>query len=126
MNNEKKLKLIKEVGAEIIKEEELINLLKTKKKITAYDGFEPSGDMHIAQGLLRAINIKKLLDAGIDFKMLIADWHAWLNNKIGGDLKKIRKIGDYFIEIWKSCGLDTNKISFIYANDIVKNKNYFA
>ena len=43
MDYKEKLKLIKEVGEEIISEDELINLLKTKKEIIAYDGFEPSG-----------------------------------------------------------------------------------
>ena len=125
MKLEKKIELIKQVGEEIITEKELTELLESKKKIIAYDGFEPSGNIHIAQGLLRAINIQKLLDAGIHFKIFIADWHAWLNNKMDGDLEKIRKTGEYFIEVWKSCGLDTDKISFIWANDIVKNKDYW-
>ncbi|RLG13699.1 MAG: tyrosine--tRNA ligase [Candidatus Nanohalarchaeota archaeon] len=125
MDLKKRVALVKEVGEEIITETELTELLKTKKKIIAYDGFEPSGNIHIAQGLLRAIYIRKLIDAGIYFKMYIADWHAWLNNKMNGDLEKIRKCGDYFVEVWKSCGLDTGKISFVYANDIVKNKDYW-
>jgi tyrosyl-tRNA synthetase len=37
------------VGEEIIQEEELMNLLKVKSNPTCYDGFEPSGRMHIAQ-----------------------------------------------------------------------------
>ncbi|OYT34550.1 MAG: tyrosine--tRNA ligase [Candidatus Aenigmarchaeota archaeon ex4484_52] len=124
-NLNKKLDLIKQVGEEIITENDLNELLKNKKKIIAYDGFEPSGNIHIAQGLLRAINIGKFLDAGISFKMFIADWHAWLNNKFGGDLDKIKKCGDYFIEVWKSYGLDTGKISFVYSSDIVKNRDYW-
>ena len=53
--------LIREVGEEIITESELKALLRKKKNLIAYDGFEPSGmDIHIAQGLLRAININKM------------------------------------------------------------------
>jgi tyrosyl-tRNA synthetase len=37
------------VGEECINEEELRNLLKHKPHPVAYDGFEPSGRMHIAQ-----------------------------------------------------------------------------
>ncbi len=38
------------VGEEVLQESELRNLLDKKKEgITAYDGFEPSGRMHIAQ-----------------------------------------------------------------------------
>ena len=57
MTPEEKLELIKQVGEEIVSEEELLELLKTKKNLIAYDGFEPSGKIHIAQGLLRAINV---------------------------------------------------------------------
>jgi len=54
MNIKQRLDLIKQVGEEVITEEELKTLLETKKHPIAYDGFEPSGDMHIAQGILRA------------------------------------------------------------------------
>ena len=90
MDVETKIGLIKQVGEEIVTEEELRELLSAKQHPIAYDGFEPSGtDIHIAQGVLRAININKMTRAGIKFKILVADWHAWANNKMGGDLEKI-------------------------------------
>ena len=101
MDIEERMRLIKEVGEEIITEQELKELLQTKTHPIAYDGFEPSGRMHIAQGLLRTINVNKMIKAGIRFKMLIADWFALMNNKLGGDMKKIRTTGKYYIEIWK-------------------------
>jgi tyrosyl-tRNA synthetase len=60
--------------------------------------------MHIAQGVLRAINVNKLTSTGCVFKFWVADWFAQLNNKMDGDLKKIRMIGQYMIEIWKAIG----------------------
>ena len=125
MDLEGRLKLIREVGEEIITEEDLINLLKEKKHPIAYDGFEPSGDMHLAQGILRAININKMTKAGCKFKILLADWHAWANNKMGGDLEKIQTVGRYLIEVWKACGLETDNVEFLWANDIVSDKNYW-
>ena len=62
-----------------------------------YDGFEPSGRMHIAQGVLRAINVNKLTSAGCMFKFWVADWFAQLNNKMGGDLAKIQTVGRYVL-----------------------------
>jgi tyrosyl-tRNA synthetase len=117
MDIEEKLRLIKEVGEEIIEEEELRELLKTKKKIIAYDGFEPSGQIHIAQGILRAINVNKLTKAGIHFKFWVADWFALMNNKMGGDLEKIRIVGEYFIEVWKACGMDLSNVEFLWASE---------
>ena len=125
MNPQERLNLIKQVGEEIIGEEELLELLKTKKQLIAYDGFEPSGRIHIAQGLLRAININKMTKAGIKFKMLVADWHGWANNKMGGDLEKIQVVGKYFIEVWKSCGLDINNVEFVWASDLLNSREYW-
>ena len=120
-----KLELIKQVGEEIITEEDLKHLLETKQKPIAYDGFEPSGQVHIAQGILRALNVNKMLKAGIHFKMYAADWHAWANLKFGGDLEKIQIAGDYLIEVWKACGMDTDKVEIVRATDVVNNQEYW-
>ena len=126
MDFEAKLELIKQVGEEILTEEELINLLKTKDHPIAYDGFEPSGtDIHIAQGILRAININKMTKAGVKFKMWVADWHAWANNKMGGNLEHIQLVGNYMIEVWKHCGMDLKNVEFLWANDAVKEPEYW-
>jgi len=126
MDADKRLELIKQVGEEIITEEDLKELLQKKKNPIAYDGFEPSGiNIHIAQGLLRAININKMIKAGCKFKILIADWHAWANNKMGGNLEHIQKVGKYLIEVWKACDMDLNKVEFIWASELVKDDNYW-
>ena len=117
MDIKEKINLIKEVAEEIITEEDLIKLLEAKKKPVAYDGFEPSGQIHIAQGLLRAINVNKLTSCGIKFKFLVADYFAMLNNKLEGDLKKIRITGEYAIEVWKSCGMNLKNVEFIWASE---------
>jgi tyrosyl-tRNA synthetase len=126
MDSKTRLGLIKEVGEEIITEDELKHLLGTGQPLIAYDGFEPSGTgIHIAQGLLRAININKMTKAGCKFKMLVADWHAWANNKMGGNLEHIQEVGKYLIEVWKSCGMDLDKVEFIWSSDLVKDDEYW-
>jgi len=125
MTIEDRLDLIKQVGEEIIQEEELKKLLESGEEIIAYDGFEPSGQIHIAQGLLRAINVNKMIKAGVKFRMWVADWHAMANNKMGGDLEKIKTVGKYFIEVWKACGMDLSKVKFMWASDMAKNSDYW-
>lgn len=125
MDINEKLNLIKSVGEEIVTDAELVELLKTKEKISAYDGFEPSGRIHIAQGLLRSMNVSKMNKAGVHFIMLVADWHAMLNHKYGGDIEKIQKAGKYFIEVWKSTGMDLSKVEFVWASDLVKRDGYW-
>ena len=122
---DERLALIKQVGEEILEEEELRALLATKEHFVAYDGFEPSGRIHIAQAVLRAINVNRMTKAGAHFKMWVADWHAWANNKLGGDLEKIQITGKYFIEIWKAAGMDLKHVEFLWASDVVKDDNYW-
>lgn len=120
-----RLNLVKQVGEEIVQEDELKKLLESGEEIIAYDGFEPSGQIHIAQGLLRAINVNKMTKAGVRFKMWVADWHALANNKMGGDLEKIQTVGKYFIEVWKASGMDMSKVEFHWASDMAKNPDYW-
>lgn len=125
MDIETRLELIRQIGEEIITEQELRELLQTKTQPIAYDGFEPSGRIHIAQGILRTVNVNKMIKAGVKFKMLVADWFAWMNNKMGGDLEKIRTTGEYLLEVWKACGMRTDKIDFIWAKDLVTKENHW-
>ncbi|MFH1827072.1 MAG: tyrosine--tRNA ligase [bacterium] len=125
MTTGEKLELLKSVGEEIITENELKDLLSSDEKLISYDGFEPSGQMHIGQGILRTININKLIKAGIKFKMLVADWHAFANKKMCGDLEKIKTVGKYFIEVWKAAGLDMENVEFVWASDLVKDTDYW-
>lgn len=125
MTTEEKLQLIRQVGEEIIGEDELKTLLDSNEQLIAYDGFEPSGQMHIAQGILRTINVNKMTKAGIKFKMLVADWHGYANNKMGGDLEKIQTVGKYFIEVWKAAGMDLDNVEFVWASELVKKDEYW-
>jgi tyrosyl-tRNA synthetase len=119
----KKVDSICSIGEEVLDRENLINLLKYKKEIVAYDGFEPSGRMHIAQGLLRAHNVNKFTQAGVKFKFWVADWFALMNLKLGGDLKKIQKAGKDMIEIWKACGMDMTNVEIIWSSEEINKRS---
>jgi tyrosyl-tRNA synthetase len=120
---EERYKLIRIVGEECVKESELRNLIKNKKdQIRCYDGFEPSGRMHIAQGVMKAINVNRLTKAGCRFIFLVADWFALMNNKMGGDLQKIQTVGKYMIEVWKSIGMNLENVEFVWSSQIINDK----
>uniref|UniRef100_A0A2N9JBN5 tyrosine--tRNA ligase n=1 Tax=Fagus sylvatica TaxID=28930 RepID=A0A2N9JBN5_FAGSY len=116
--------LVRSVGEECLLDEELLKLLQKKPEPICYDGFEPSGRMHIAQGVMKAINVNKLTSAGCRVKIWIADWFAQLNNKLGGDLKKIETVGQYFIEIWKAVGMDLEggKVEFLWSSKEINSR----
>lgn len=119
---DERIELILSVG-ECETREGLRALLEKKPSPpVCYDGFEPSGRMHIAQGILKAINVNKLTKAGCIFKFWIADWFAQLNKKMGGDMKKIRVVGKYFVEIWKASGMNMENVHFLYASDEINQR----
>lgn len=125
-SSQERLELIKSVGEECIQEAELLKLLESGKPIRAYDGFEPSGRMHIAQGLLKAINVNKLTACGVEFVFWVADWFALLNNKMGGDIEKIQTVGKYMIEVWKSAGMNMENVRFLWSSEeIIKGQNEY-
>ena len=125
MDVETRLKLIEGVGEEIITHQELKTLLETKTHPIAYDGFEPSGLAHLPFGVFRPLLLKDLIKAGIKFKLFLADWHAAINNKMEGDLEKIKKVGRYFIEVWKAAGVDLSKVETVWASDLCKELDYW-
>lgn len=126
MDIETKLNLIKRPPTEeIITEQELRQLLETKEHPVAYDGFEPSGLLHLGSGILRAIKVNDFLEAKVDFILWIADWFGYINNKMGGDLELLKKVGEYFIEGWEACGVDIKKVKVIWTSDAVKDPEYW-
>lgn len=71
----------------------------------------------LSQGVMKTINVNKLTKGGCKVKIWIADWFAKMNNKMGGDLKKIQTVGRYMIEIWKAVGMDLNGVEFIWSSE---------
>ncbi|KAL6784478.1 hypothetical protein ACKKBF_B01980 [Auxenochlorella protothecoides x Auxenochlorella symbiontica] len=119
---EEKFALCRSVAEECIQDEDLRRLLEKKPNPIAYDGFEPSGRMHIAQGVLKALNVNKLTKCGVTFRFWVADWFAQLNNKMGGDLKKIQTVGNYMVEIWKAVGMDMDRVEFLHASEEINKR----
>jgi tyrosyl-tRNA synthetase len=122
------------LGEECTTPNDLFELIKYhhsigwKKPIICYDGFEPSGRMHLAQGFMKANIVNTLTNNGCQFKFWVADSFAKMNHKLGGDDKKIRKAGELMIEIWKLCEMNMDKVEFIWASEeISKNSDaYYA
>lgn len=122
------------VGEECISAEELRQLLLKKGRgatsttstgevspspsFILYDGFEPSGRMHIAQGVFKAMNVNKCTAPGTNatFCFWVADWFALMNDKMGGDLDKIQTVGHYLIQVWKAAGMRLDHVVFKWAS----------
>ncbi|WP_292463198.1 tyrosine--tRNA ligase [Methanolobus sp.] len=116
-----RLELIKRNVQEIVTEEELTKLLETKEHPTAYVGYEPSGKIHMGH----VLTVNKLLDlqkAGFKITVLLADVHAYLNQK--GTLEQVRETADYNKRCFIALGLDPEETNFVYGSDYQLKPDY--
>ncbi|WP_221289256.1 tyrosine--tRNA ligase [Stygiolobus caldivivus] len=125
MSVEEKINLIKRNTEEIVTLEELKKKLEEGTKLKGYIGFEPSGLFHIGW-LIWGQKVKDLVEAGVEMSLLVATWHAWINDKLGGDLERIHLAGEYAVDVLNSYGVDMSKVRVVYAEDFVKDPNYWA
>jgi len=97
---------------EIVTLDELKALMENKQHPRAYVGYETSGKVHLGH----MITANKLLDlqkVGFDVVILLADLHAFLNEK--GSLEEVRKIADYNRDCFMALGLDPERTEFVYG-----------
>ncbi len=111
---------------EIIKPDELHNLLETNEKPKGYVGFECSGLMHAGTGLIVGRKMLDYVEAGFDFVIFLADWHSWINNKLGGVMENIRIGGEYFKDCFTALDLPEGKVRYLWASDLVQEAEYWA
>ncbi|MFQ5919655.1 MAG: tyrosine--tRNA ligase [Thermoplasmata archaeon] len=110
--------------AEVVTEAELGSLLERRGSPRAYIGLEPSGYLHLGTGPMVADKIKDLVEAGFDVTVLLADWHAFINDKLGGDWEAIRNCAAYFIEAYGALGVP-DAVRFLYASELVQEEGYW-
>jgi len=102
MDIETKLELIKRPPTEeIITEDELRQLLQINEHPQHYIGFEISGMLHLGNFILSGFKVNDLIKAGVKSQIYLADWHSYINNKMGGDWSKILIAAKYYEEGFK-------------------------
>lgn len=125
MDVEERYALITRNVQELTTGEELKALLaKEDYQPTAYIGFEPSGLVHLGWALVAA-KIKDLCDAGIKVIIFWADWHAYINDKLGGDIENIRICAKYFEDCFIALGVPREKVEFRYAYELLDGIDYW-
>ncbi len=102
MNIEEKIQLIEEGTLEVIDTEELKEVLAKEQPI-AYTGYEPSGKIHLGHAVT-VQKLKQLQKLGFKIKILLADYHAFLNGK--GTVEEIAETAEYNKKCFQALGLD--------------------
>ena len=123
MDVETKLELISRNSLEIVTREELRTLLESKSKPSAYIGYEPSGFFHMGQ-VITANKIIDMQDADVEFIVFLADWHALINDKLGGNIENIRTCGEYLRECFIALGV-RDSAKYVWSTDLIRNPTYW-
>lgn len=116
-----RLSLIKRNTEEIVTHEELEKLLESGSTPRAYVGYEPSGKIHMGH----VLTVNKLIDlqqSGFEITVLLADVHAYLNEK--GTMEEVRKIAEFNKECFIALGLDQKKTRYVYGSDFQLESDY--
>jgi tyrosyl-tRNA synthetase len=123
MDVDSKVELASRDAIEIVTPEELRRLYETSSKPTGYIGYEPSGFVHAGQ-IITASKIIDLQNTGVEMTIFLADWHALINDKMGGKIDNIRTCGEYLRDCFMALGVrDTAK--FVWASDLINHSSYW-
>ncbi len=124
MDVEQRYALIMRNAEELITESELRELLEKNPSPTAYIGFEPSGMVHMGWALV-ASKIRDLIQAGFKVTVFWADWHAYINDKLGGDLENIRTCARYMEDCFTALGIPRDGVEYKYASEVLSDISYW-
>lgn len=119
MDIEEKIQLIEQGTLEVIDKEELKDVLKKEQPI-AYTGYEPSGKIHLGHAVT-VQKLKTLQKLGFKIKILLADYHAFLNGK--GTVEEIAETAEYNKKCFKALGLDETT-EFVYGSSFQLDPDY--
>ena len=129
MDNEEKFELITRGVQEVIGPEDLKTFIDTGEELKHYIGFEISGKIHLGTGLQTGKKIADFQKAGVKCSCYLATYHAWINNKLGGNLDTIRHFSDYFKEGLKKSieimGGDPAKVKFVSGDELYHNNDEY-
>ncbi|PWB86758.1 tyrosine--tRNA ligase [Methanobrevibacter woesei] len=119
MDIEEKIQLIEQGTLEVIDKEELKDVLKKEQPI-AYTGYEPSGKIHLGHAVT-VQKLKTLQKLGFKIKILLADYHAFLNGK--GTVEEIAETAEYNKKCFEALGLDETT-EFVYGSSFQLDPDY--
>lgn len=125
MEIDEKLRLAMRNTLEVVTPEELRKVFEEKEHPRGYIGFEPSGLVHVGW-LVWMFKVRDLVRAGVDFYILEATWHAYINDKLGGDMNAIRKAARYTRIILDAIGVPESAVKYVDAEELASDKEYWG
>jgi tyrosyl-tRNA synthetase len=112
--------IMREPTEEVVTADELHALIETKTHLKHYIGLEISGILHIGSLVMTGFKINDFMKAGIHTTVFLADWHTYINDKMGGDWDRIKKVSQYYTEAFK---FFCPGVNIVLGSDLYKRTN---
>ena len=134
MDTSARTQLITRNVEEVIGFDEIPGLLEQAEAnhtpLRHYIGFEISGRLHLGTGLVCMQKIRDLQRAGVRSTVFLADWHTWINDKLGGKREDIQRTAvGYFKEglraSLKAIGGDPDALDFVLGTELYEKSGHY-
>ena len=107
---------------EIVTHEELVSLFETNNSPRHYIGLEISGFLHLGSLLSTGYKINDFVKAGCKCTVFLADWHTFLNDKLGGNTDTIKKVSQYYA---KAFSLVCPKAEIVIGSELYEQSSQY-
>ncbi len=109
---------------ETVPKDGLVDLFKENSHPKHYVGIEISGFLHLGSLLSTGYKINDFMEAGVECTVFLADWHTFINDKLGGSWENISKVSKYYEKAFKEVCPGVNVV--LGSKLIQENKEYWS
>jgi len=125
LDEKSKVELIeRDSWQETVPEGGLGDLFKENSHPKHYVGIEISGFLHLGSLLSTGYKINDFMEAGVECTVFLADWHTFINDKLGGSWENISKVSKYYEKAFKEVCPGVNVV--LGSKLIQENKEYWS
>lgn len=129
MDATSKIDLITRNTEEVLTINDLKELIELGVPLKHYIGFEISGNLHIGSAFMSMFKVRDFQKAKVHCSVFLADWHSWINNKLGGDWNTINKASRYYELVFKtvleSIGGNPEALKVVKGSDLYHNNDEY-
>lgn len=130
MDIQTKITKIQHNTEEILTKEDFTQAFNEGRKLNHYIGFEISGFVHLGTGLVCMSKLKDFQDINAKTSIFLADWHTWINDKLGGDQELIKKVAKGYFKEALNASIecvkgDPEKVNYVLGSELYHNNNEY-
>ncbi len=123
MDEISKAKLIERSSwEETVPKDGLVDLFKQNSNPKHYIGIEISGFLHLGSLLSTGYKINDFIKAGVKCTVFLADWHTFINDKLGSNWETISKVSKYYEKAFKEVCPEAN---IVLGSKLIEEHEYY-